>query len=86
MTKNNKILFLDEATSNLDLETDQFIQDVLRDKFKNMTIVTIAHKINNVNDYDKIIVVDQGSIVEQGSPHELMMKKGVFYDMVQNSG
>ncbi len=71
--RNNKILILDEATSNVDMKTDDFIQKTLKTKFKNNTIITIAHRLNTIADYDKIIVMDKGRIVEKGRPFELLV-------------
>jgi ATP-binding cassette subfamily C (CFTR/MRP) protein 4 len=63
MLKNNKILVLDEATSNLDMKSDDFIQKTLKKMRKNQTIITIAHRLNTIADYDKVIVMDKGEIV-----------------------
>jgi len=62
------------------------IQKVIREKFKDMTVITVAHKLNTISDYDRVIVVDKGCIVEQGSPVKLIEEKGAFYDLIQNSG
>lgn len=61
--KTNKILVLDEATSNVDMRTDDFIQKTLKTRFKNYTIITIAHRLNTIADYDSVIVMDKGIIV-----------------------
>ncbi len=71
--KKNKILLLDEATANVDLETDEFIQSKMKEKFKDCTIITIAHRILTIADYDKVIVMDKGMVVEFGSPYELLV-------------
>ena len=64
----NKFLVLDEATSNVDMQTDAFIQKVIREKFTKTTVITIAHRLNTIADYDKVIVMKRGRIEEQGSP------------------
>lgn len=74
-----KIIILGETTSNIDHRTDQFIQEIIRSKFKKETIITIAHRLNTLADYDKIVVMDKRKISEIGSPQELMEKKGKFY-------
>lgn len=85
--RENKIILMDEATSNVDLETDQFIQTTMREKFANCTVVTIAHRISTVIDYDRILVMDAGQCVEYATPYELLMKEdGYFYKMVKQTG
>ena len=71
-------MFLDEATSNVDMQTDNFIQDCIHTKFKNTTVITIAHRLNTIADYDKVIVMDRGKVIEIGVPHELIEKGGFF--------
>ena len=82
LLRRNKFLVLDEATSNVDMQTDSFIQKVLKEQFKDTTVITIAHRLITVADYDKIIVMHRGRIVEEGAPHELIEKKGLFLEMV----
>ena len=77
---------LDEATSNVDMQTDAFIQKVIREKFVDTTVITIAHRLSTIADYDKVIVMKRGYIVEQGHPYKLIEKKGLFYEMVQHTG
>ena len=72
LRKNHKFLVLDEATSNVDMRTDELIQNILKTKFKQCTIITIAHRLNTIADYDKIIVMHRGKVMEVGSPHELI--------------
>jgi ABC-type multidrug transport system fused ATPase/permease subunit len=61
--RDNKIVVLDEATSNVDMGTDDFIQRTLKKRFNKETIITIAHRLNRIADYDRIIVMDGGKIV-----------------------
>ena len=86
LLRKNKLLVLDEATSNVDMKTDAFIQQIIRKNFAETTVITIAHRLNTIADYDKILVMKQGEIVEQGAPWKLIEKKGLFYEMVQSSG
>ncbi len=64
LLRRNKFLVLDEATSNVDMKTDAFIQRVLKESFKDTTVITIAHRLNTIIDYDKILVMHKGEIVE----------------------
>ncbi|XP_026483482.2 probable multidrug resistance-associated protein lethal(2)03659 [Vanessa tameamea] len=66
------VLVLDEATANVDAETDKHIQTTIRTKFADSTVLTIAHRLNTVMDYDRVIVMDKGRIVESGHPFELL--------------
>ena len=82
-----KLLFLDEATASIDQETDELIQKTLRDTFKDITIVTIAHRINTVIDSDRILVLDDGKMAEFDSPKVLLADKtSMFSKLVDNMG
>ena len=79
-----KVLCLDEATANVDIETDELIQRVIREQFSMCTIITIAHRLNTVLDYDLILVLDKGNVAEVGTPDELRRKEhGIFAGMLQ---
>lgn len=78
-----QILILDEATSNLDTESEQLIQDALRDLYVNRTVLVIAHRLSTVTHADQIVVMDRGRIVEIGSHERLMAEGGMYYDMVE---
>ena len=77
---------LDEATSNVDKATDDFIQQCIKSEFKESTVITIAHRLSTIADYDKIMVLGNGEIVEMGSPQELLEKGGLFEEMVNQAG
>lgn len=72
---------LDEATSSVDAETDRIMQRLIRESFKEWTILTVAHRLDTIMDSDKILVLDKGGIAENGSPEELMERKGLFWEL-----
>ncbi|KAI6120104.1 P-loop containing nucleoside triphosphate hydrolase protein [Pisolithus croceorrhizus] len=84
----SKILVLDEATSAVDLDTDSEIQDIIRGPtFKDVTILTIAHRLNTIIDYDRILVLAEGSVTEFDSPTILLANKlSHFYEMAHEAG
>ena len=63
LLRKNKFLILDEATSNVDMETDYFIKKCIHTRFEDTTVITIAHRLNTIADYDKVIVMSKGKIV-----------------------
>lgn len=73
-----KILVLDEATASIDNETDSIIQRMIRDKFVGSTVLTIAHRLHTIIDSDKVMVLDQGKVVEMDSPDKLLSYNSVF--------
>jgi len=79
--KKPKIVFIDEGTANIDSEKDGVIQELIRETLPNSTIISIAHRVDTLQGYDKIVVLDHGKIVEQGSPNDLMNLKGQFYKL-----
>ncbi|KAK7678757.1 hypothetical protein QCA50_018192 [Cerrena zonata] len=81
LVRNSKILVLDEATSSVDYGTDAKIQETIVNEFTQCTILTIAHRLKTILNYDRILVMDNGSIVEKGTPLELFDKNGVFTNM-----
>lgn len=78
-----RILILDEATSNVDTETELQIQAAMRQLMRGKTCFVIAHRLSTIRNADTILVVDQGQIVEQGRHGELMEKKGFYYRLYQ---
>merc|ERR1739838_678273 len=78
LSKSN-ILLLDEATSSVDRETDAKIQETIRSEFSHCTILTIAHRINTILDYDQIVVIDQGVVAETGPPDELLKDESSLF-------
>ncbi|KAL5238885.1 hypothetical protein ACI65C_006295 [Semiaphis heraclei] len=87
LLRKTKLLVLDEATAAIDLETDELIQTTIRSEFKDSTVLTIAHRLNTIMDSDKVIVLDNGFMVEYDSPANLLQKKSsVFYLMAKDAG
>lgn len=84
---NPRILFMDEATANVDEATDAAIQRVIREECHNVTVITIAHRLHTIMDYDKVLVLARGVVVEFGKPTELAARDpsddaNVFAQMV----
>ncbi|KAJ3302897.1 hypothetical protein HDV03_004469 [Kappamyces sp. JEL0829] len=87
MLRRTKILILDEATSSIDQTTDEFVQASIRRDFKDATVLTIAHRIASILDYDRILVLDQGKVAEFASPQELLQNPdSIFYSLAKQSG
>uniref|UniRef100_A0A6Q2X659 Cystic fibrosis transmembrane conductance regulator n=1 Tax=Esox lucius TaxID=8010 RepID=A0A6Q2X659_ESOLU len=85
--RKNRILIIDEATANVDPRTDELIQKTIRDKFRECTVLTIAHRLNTIIDNDRILVLDAGQIHEYDEPFTLLRnRKGIFFKMVQQTG
>jgi len=80
---NPKILILDDSTSSVDVDTEYEIQKALSALFKNRTTIVITQRISTIRNADKIIVMDNGEIVEEGNHETLMAKKGIYYRLYQ---
>jgi len=78
-----RILILDEATSSVDTETEKEIQDALYRLIKGRTTIAIAHRLSTLRNSDRIVVLEEGKLAEQGSHDELMAMQGVYYKLVQ---
>jgi len=74
MIRDSRILVMDEATASVDIETDAVIQKALRTKFSNVTVLTIAHRLNTIIDYDKILVLNKGEVLEYDTPKNLLFE------------
>lgn len=85
--KQNRILVLDEATANVDHKTDSLIQQTIRSKFADCTVLTIAHRLNTIMDSDRVLVLDAGQVIEFDHPYKLLENEyGTFTSMVQQTG
>ena len=81
LLKDPPILLLDEATSALDSETEHEVRDALEHAGKGRTVISIAHRLSSISDAEKIVVLEEGCIVEMGRHNELLKKRGRYYDL-----
>lgn len=85
MVSDPKILILDEATSSIDTKTELLVQEGIEHLLAGRTSFVIAHRLSTIRKADRIFVVDDGKILEEGNEEELMAKKGLYYQLYQNS-
>lgn len=81
LIKNPKLLILDEATSSIDTETEKIIQNKMKDILKGKTSIIVAHRLSTIKHCDKIVLIENGNILEQGTHLELLDKRGIYYKM-----
>ncbi|KAI8342171.1 P-loop containing nucleoside triphosphate hydrolase protein [Chlamydoabsidia padenii] len=87
LVKKSSLIILDEATSSVDFETDRKIQETIRSEFSDSALLCVAHRLRSICDYDRVLVLDQGEVMEYDTPYRLMMKDGgIFQQMCQRSG
>ncbi|XP_078129230.1 ATP-binding cassette sub-family C member 2 [Sander vitreus] len=86
LLRKSRILILDEATAAVDLETDDLIQNTIRNEFSHCTVLTIAHRLHSIMDSSRVMVLNAGKIVEFDSPTNLLEKQGHFYAMAKDAG
>lgn len=82
--KNPEFIFFDEATNSLDANNEKVILENLQQFFKGKTVVVVAHRLSTVKNADKIVVLENGEVVEEGTHAELALKKGKYYELVKN--
>lgn len=80
-----RLLVLDEATSAVDMDTDVVLQDVMRERFNDCTMIVIAHRLSTIIEFDRVIVLSDGQVAESGRPVDLACRKGKFADLIVNS-
>jgi subfamily B ATP-binding cassette protein MsbA len=88
LLKDPPILILDEATSSLDTESEKYVQEAINNLMKDRTVLVIAHRLSTIINADRIIVLDNGKIVESGAHTELLDKNGIYknlYDIQFNN-
>lgn len=87
LLKRPSMVFMDEATASVDLRTDAFVQETIRTQLHDCSILTIAHRLLTVIDYDRIVVMDAGCVAEFGTPHSLLQQQtGLFSALVSATG
>ncbi len=85
--QDSRILILDESTASLDAASDAAIQQTIRQEMSSATILTVAHRLRTIADFDRVLVLDRGKIVEYAAPYELLTdEKSSFYELAQKSG
>ena len=83
--KKSRVLCLDEATASVDHETDRVIQGLIRTVFGGCTIITIAHRISTITDYDKVLVLGEGKVLEFDEPAVLLQRESMFKSLVDTA-
>lgn len=87
LLRNSKVLIMDEATASVDANTDSLIQQTIREAFSESTVLTIAHRLVTIMDYDRVVVLDNGLKMEEGSPSELLSRpEGMFRNLAIEAG
>ncbi len=87
LLRKSKVIVLDEATAAVDIETDELIQTTIRKEFNDCTIITIAHRLNTILDYDRVLVMDRGEVAEYDSPQAFLKNtNSIFYSMAKDAG
>lgn len=87
LLRKSNILILDEPTANVDSNTDSLLQKTIKEKFSHATIISVAHRINTVIDYDRILVLGKGNLLEYGAPKDLLSNEdGYLFEMVKGTG
>ena len=82
--KNPEFIFLDKATNALDANNEKEIMKHLHEFYRGKTVVVVAHRLSTVKDADKIVVLDQGKVAEEGTHETLTALKGKYYELVRN--
>lgn len=82
----NPVMLFDEATASLDVESDAFLQRVLRTEFRGATILTVAHRLDTICDYDRILTMSAGKVAEFDKPSALLSRGGIFANLAKEAG
>ena len=84
LLRQRRILVLDEASSSLDIATDAKIQQVIRNAFQDCTVITVAHRLNTLLDYDQVLVLSEGRLLESGRPSDLLLNSDSAFSKLYN--
>ncbi|OCL10087.1 ABC transporter-like protein [Glonium stellatum] len=85
LLRKSKLVVLDEVTSSVDIQTEQLLQTIIRDEFKGCTVIAVAHRLKTIMGFDRIVVLDQGRIVECDTPTTLLKRPSTFKTMFELS-
>ena len=85
MLRSSKVLVIDEPTASVDLQTDQLVQMIISEHFKECTIITVAHRLQTIRHYDRIVVFGNGRIMEYGEPDVLLADEGSKFKALWDS-
>lgn len=83
--RRSKIVVLDEATGHLDVETDRIVQEVIREAFRDSTVLTVAHRVGTIADYEQVLIMEQGRVKEIGDPKRLLQIDGSAFARLANA-
>ena len=81
--KDAPVIILDEATASMDVDNESMVQEALSELLRNKTVLVIAHRMRTIAGADKIVVLENGRVAEQGNPEELMKNGGIFSNMAR---
>ncbi|KAH8204385.1 hypothetical protein TruAng_001436 [Truncatella angustata] len=85
LLNHGKIIVMDEASSSLDAESERLMMSIVKSKFKNATVLSVAHRLDTITDFDRVIVLDSGKIIEGGPPKDLLARPSVFRALYESS-
>jgi ATP-binding cassette, subfamily C (CFTR/MRP), member 1 len=85
LVRQSKVVVLDEVSANVDVKTDELMQKIIREEFKDCTVIAVAHRLNTIVDFDRVVVLSKGEIVEAGQPGKLLATRGSAFKALYES-